>query len=210
MAELPRVCIDANVFIDVFVRPRGREARLPSSLWVLEAAERGEHQLVVPAHVIAETLCSGPMRPDAKALQETRAANVARFLNWLRDSRPLVVEVDQLLAVHAGQLCQELEIKGPDALILAAAMRARCSVLYSWDDDDLTRHDGNPLLDGLRVVNPAVPPVVRPAQLSLDDAQDDDAARYDAEATALYDAEDAALDATEAAREVEPGDVSDR
>jgi predicted nucleic acid-binding protein len=162
--------VDANVFIDVFVAPTRYPKRLPGSLWVLEAAERGEHRLVVPAHVISETLCSGPMRPDAKALADQRKANVERFLTWVRDSRPLVVEVDQLLAVHAGRLGQALNIKGGDALILAAAMRAECTVLYSWDDDDLTRHDGEALLDGLRVVNPAVPPAALTAQLAIDDA----------------------------------------
>jgi len=198
--ELARVCIDANVFIDVFVRPAGRESRLPGSLWVLEAAERGEHQLVVPAHVIAETLCSGPMRPDAARLRADRKANVTRFLAWLRDSRPLVVEVDSLLAQHAGELGQELEIKGPDALVLAAALRARCTVLYSWDDDDLTRHDGHPLLDGLRVVNPTVPPDKLPMQLSLDDA-DDNAGEDEGEALerlrARYAVEDADIEAAE-------------
>jgi predicted nucleic acid-binding protein len=174
VTELPKVCVDANVFIDVFVRPPGREARFPGSLWVLEAAERGEHRLVVPAHVIAETLCSGPMRPDAKALAAQRKANVDRFLAWLRDSRPLIVEVDQLLAVLAGRLGQAFNIKGGDAMILAAAMRADCTVLYSWDDDDLTRQDGDPLLEGLRVVNPAVPPTPLIAQMSIEDHWDDD------------------------------------
>ena len=44
-------------------------------------------------------------------------------------------------------------------------MQASCAVLYSWDDNDLTRRDGHPALRGLRIVNP-VP--IEPAQQALD------------------------------------------
>ena len=72
----------------------------------------------------------------------------------MRDSRPLIVEIDQLLTTQAARLAQAANIKGGDALIVAAALQASCSVLYSWDDRDLTKLDGHPLVRGLRIVNP--------------------------------------------------------
>ncbi len=165
MADPPRVCVDTGIFVSVFAQPPDRVHRLSGSRWVLEAAERGEHQLVVPAHVIAETLGSPPMRPDAAGLREVRAARAEEVLAWVRDSRPLIVEIDQLLATQAARLAQAVNIKGGDALIVAAALQASCSMLYSWDDRDLTKLDGHPLVRGLRIINPV--PVV-PDQQEID------------------------------------------
>lgn len=149
-----RVCVDANILVDVFAQQATEDnAVRDHSLWVLQAAERGDHQLVIPASVIAETFGAGDMRrPDASERQK-RADAVKRARDWLRNGRFLVVEVDQRLATLAGELAQALNMKGADALVLAAAQQARCATVYTRDRQMLAKH-GRAELGGLAVKAP--------------------------------------------------------
>jgi predicted nucleic acid-binding protein len=135
VADVRRVCVDTSVFLSVFARETDPPERLEPSLWVLEAAQAGQHEIVVAASVIAEIGGAPVMRPPAKADAERRAANVARFANWLADNRFLVVDVDQRLASQAAQLGQQHQLSGGDACVLAAALATNCSALYAWDRD---------------------------------------------------------------------------
>lgn len=133
MAEVRRVCVDTSVFLSVFARESDPPERLEPSLWVLEAAQAGQHQIVIPATVISEIGGAPVMRPPATADADRRARMVGRFSQWLTDNQFLVVDVDQRLATQAAHLGQQHQLKSGDACVLAAALTTGCSVLYAWD-----------------------------------------------------------------------------
>ena len=135
MAERRRVCVDTSVFLAVFARETDLPERLEPSLWVLEGAQAGQHEIVIPATVISEIAGAPVMRPQGKAAAERRARTLDRFTQWLVDNQFLIVDVDRRLASRAAQLCQQYELRGPDACVLAAALATNCSALYSWDGD---------------------------------------------------------------------------
>ncbi|TYP88443.1 type II toxin-antitoxin system VapC family toxin [Blastococcus xanthinilyticus] len=127
--------MDTSVFLSVFARETDPAGRLEPSLWVLEAAQAGQHELVIAASVIAEIGGAPVMRPPAKADAARRAASIARFEQWVTDNRFLVVDVDQRLATQAARLGQQHQLSGGDACVLAAGLATRCSTLYTWDKD---------------------------------------------------------------------------
>lgn len=45
----------------------------------------------------------------------------------------MVIDADEVLARRAGELAQEFQLKGDDALILASAVRVRAPFLFTWD-----------------------------------------------------------------------------
>ena len=45
----------------------------------------------------------------------------------------MVIDADEVLARQAGELAQEFQLKGADALILASAVRVRAPFLFTWD-----------------------------------------------------------------------------
>lgn len=45
----------------------------------------------------------------------------------------MVIDADEVLARRAGELAQEFQLKGDDALILASAVRVRALFLFTWD-----------------------------------------------------------------------------
>lgn len=136
MAEPPRVLVDTSVLIEVLTRSPQQPELLDPSLWVFEAAEQGIHRIVLPALVIAEVFGAHPMRGVDLPGPE-REQRVQRAREWFRDADFLVVDVDQRLAEAAGQLSGQLQLKGGDAIMVAAAVTYGCGVLYSWDQDHL-------------------------------------------------------------------------
>ncbi len=132
MADPPRACVDCDVLIDYFTDTED-QARLDGARWFLEAVQRGVYRLVLPASVIPEMVGTPVMRPQAAADHQRRAERVERFLDWVRDSRPLIVDIDPRVAYDAARLAQEYDLKGGDAMVLASALAARASVLYTWD-----------------------------------------------------------------------------
>ena len=45
----------------------------------------------------------------------------------------MVIDADEVLARRAGELAQEFQLRGADALILASAVRVRALFLFTWD-----------------------------------------------------------------------------
>lgn len=165
MAETPRACVDTCVLVDYLTDAPQYPERLDGARWLLEdAVERGSYKLVLPALVIAETCGTHAMRPPAAKDREVRAARVERFLTWVRDSRALVVDIDQRVAERAARLAQAHELKGGDATVLSAALTAGCSVLYTWDNG-LLKTNGHEDIGSMQVMGPVR---VNPPQAELD------------------------------------------
>jgi predicted nucleic acid-binding protein len=160
VADAPRACVDTDVLVDFLTEPAHLPERVDGARWLLEdAVERGVYKLVLPASVIAETCGNPAMRPQPAREREVRAARVQRFLRWVRDSRALVVDIDQRVAESAARLAQGHELKGGDAMVLASALAARSTVLYTWDNG-LLKTDGHEDIGSLRVMGPVrvIPP----------------------------------------------------
>lgn len=154
MGDPPRACVDADVLVDFLTEPADFPERVDGARWLLEdAVEREVYRLVLPASVIVETCGNRAMRPQAARDREVRAERVERFLAWVRDSRALIVDIDQRVAESAVRLAQAHELKGGDAMVLAAALAARCSALYTWDHG-LLKTDSRDDISPMRVVGP--------------------------------------------------------
>lgn len=153
MADPPRAAVDTCVLVDYFTDTAEYPDRLDGARWLLEAGQRGDYRLVLPALVIAEACGNTAMRPPQAAMREVRAERIERFLRWVRDSRALIVDIDQRIAERAASLAQEYELKGGDAVVLSAALTARCPVLYTWDKG-LLKTDGQEGISPMRVMGP--------------------------------------------------------
>lgn len=156
MAEKPNVYVDSCVVISVFAASSNAvdQARLKPSLWVLSAGQRGTHKLTMSPLVIAEVLGSGNIR-GAHVMPDERVRRVADVYGYFHDNDLLYVELDQFLALEAANLAVAHQLKGPDAVHLASALRAECTTLYTWDND-LLKLDGNDALGGMRCVEPEI------------------------------------------------------
>lgn len=155
MADKPNVYVDSCVVVSVFAASSNAtdQARLKPSLWVLSAGQRGIYRLTMSPLVIAEVLGSGNIR-GSQVLPDDRARRVANVYEYFRNNELLYVELDQFLALEAANLAVAHQLKGPDAVHLASALRAGCTILYTWDND-LLKLDGNDALGGMRCVEPA-------------------------------------------------------
>ncbi|MBU4216225.1 MAG: PIN domain-containing protein [Actinobacteria bacterium] len=124
--------------------------RLAAGRQLLRAAERGQFEVYISALTIAEVSGSGGVR-GTNVPPVLRAANVAAARTWISDGAFRVVELDPSLAADAGEWAISHQLKGPDAVSSASAVRAHVGTLFTWDDD-LLKMDG--VVDGLRVIPP--------------------------------------------------------
>lgn len=147
----PRVAIDTCVFIDVLTRGQapGSAQRLADSIRLFRAAESGLVRATLCAIVPAEVAGASPMREVDGDRAETRRRRKAA-LDWIQGFAFDLVEVDRGLAEAAAELTAPYALKGPDALVLAAAIASGCETLYTWDER-LLRIQGE---SGLRILTP--------------------------------------------------------
>lgn len=146
-----RCYVDTCVYVVVFIGgDPGHPTRLESATHVLEAAQRGEIDVVTSTLTIAE-IFGTPMTGDHLPPAD-RAANVARAGDYFQASPETLVELDERLAHRAAALAQEHQLKGADAVHVASALRARCDRLYTWDDSILKIER----IGGLEICAPAV------------------------------------------------------
>lgn len=147
-----RIAVDSCVFVNVLIggEPNNPE-RYPAGVALLRAAEQGQFDVYISAVTVAEVCGAGEVR-GAHVEKARRAANVASARQWIADGRFHVVELDHSLARIAGELAIEHQLKGPDAVVLASALRAKADTLYTWDDH-LLNVDGR--MEGSRVTTPS-------------------------------------------------------
>jgi predicted nucleic acid-binding protein len=153
MAVERRVAVDTSVLVNYFTN--GGTTDDPSwfehSAWVMTAAQRGQFRLVVPALALAELAGDGTVR-GAHLPPKTRHERVQNVLKWTRSAAyVLVADVDLRVARQAVDLAIKHQLRGGDACIVACALMARATTLYSWDGDHL-KLDG--AIDGLTIRQP--------------------------------------------------------
>ncbi len=143
--------LDTSVLIDYIVlRSPYREA----VAGLLERARRGELRLYVSAVTLSELLyvssrvyeAAGSGDPNREALD---------FVRWVR-SRVQVVDVNEAIALRAGELRKRLRIALPDCYVIASAEAVRAVPLFRGLEDEMRpveselRALGVRFLDGIR------------------------------------------------------------
>lgn len=155
-----RIAIDSTVIVNVLLGDGSSDdpAWLPAGTQLLAAVERGAFTAYISAVTIAEVFGTGAVRGSQLA-RDVRRQRVQAARRWLQAGYFTVVETDRSLAIEAADLAVEHQLKGPDAIILASAIRAKAEALYAWDEDLLKL---NGIVSGLAIEKPSA------VQLQLD------------------------------------------
>jgi predicted nucleic acid-binding protein len=134
-----RVFVDTNLWA---YRLDRREPHKGSFIkaWLRELAQ--DHDIVISTQVLIE-LRSVMARKLKPALSVADCRQVLEALAQFD-----VVPTDAALVLDAHELAEAHQISWFDALILEAAIRSRCAVLYSED------FNGGQQIGGLAIVNP--------------------------------------------------------
>jgi PIN domain len=133
VAELDRYVIDTNVIINLLTNGETDNPdwyQCSHALW--SAAEGGEFQACLSVVTVAEVLASPRVRGNHLE-RETRYQRSRKARAWMESGSFMVIDADEVLARRAGELAQEFQLKGADALILASAERVRAPFLFTWD-----------------------------------------------------------------------------
>lgn len=141
MAREIRKAVDTCVFLNVMTL--GQEDNpdwFLRSQRVIDSAIRGDYQLIISPLVIAELAGNGKVR-GAHLDRRTRQERVARVRDWISNAGFMLVELDGRIAHKAADIAIKNQLRGPDAVILASALAAEATDLFTWDTD-LLKLDG--------------------------------------------------------------------
>ena len=151
-SEPPRVTVDSSVFLNVLIGGDPENpAWLAAGQRLFHAGERGEIDILASAISLAEVAGSGKVR-GAHLPPRDRHDRSKRAQVWMRGPGFGIVEVDRHLATAAGDLAILHQLTGPDAIILASAIRTSSTALYTWDHDLLKLNGKIPVV---RVLKPS-------------------------------------------------------
>ena len=114
---------DSCIFIDGLKKTAGR---YPQILQLEIEARAGSLFIFASALAIAEVV----KLKDYGPLTEDEAREIA---NYFRHKFVRILPVDRLIARSAAQIVREHDLKPPDAIHVATALRARCAVMYTYD-----------------------------------------------------------------------------
>jgi len=134
-----RVFVDTNLWAYRLDRREVFKGRFIKS-WLRQLAQ--EHEIVISTQVLIEkrSVMARKLKP---ALSSADCRQVLESMAQFD-----VVPTDAALVLDAHELAEANQISWFDALILEAAIRSRCAVLYSED------FNGGQQIGGLAVVNP--------------------------------------------------------
>lgn len=131
-----RYLVDTCVFVHAFCDgANGPSDIVEASRRLFAHAEAGDIHVYVSAVTIAEVLAINYLRDDAPRRPKStrrRAEEREKLKTWLA-SRTTTVEVDQSLALAAGEAGHHYKFKGADAIIYASALEAGVDALITTD-----------------------------------------------------------------------------
>lgn len=157
--QLKRVAVDTSVILDLLI---GTDAAKADRAEYLLSGHGERYRVLLPAIVIAEIAGAPAVRGD-NLTRELREERVGKALDWIRRSNFIVAELSERTARRAAELATELQLRGPDASILATAEQWGCKLLYA-SDGDLTKCDGRL---GFKITEPDDPPPPEPTEYDL-------------------------------------------
>jgi predicted nucleic acid-binding protein len=124
LAKRSRIYLDTNVFVAAY---ESIGARSDHGWWILEAAEKGEYQIVTSELTLAELL----VRPISEGNDELRAIYEAILSN---SEEMMVVPVRREVLIASARLrSARAGLRMPDAIHCATAMMNNCSAMVSDD-----------------------------------------------------------------------------
>lgn len=157
--QLRRVIVDTCIVVDLLT---GEEPEWADrARWLLDG-HGNRHQIVLPAIVVAEIAGCPVMLTDDKVPLAVRLERIAKARAWIKASGFIVAELSELLARESADLAVQYKLRGPDATVLATAIR--------WGDILFTRDDRLLGCDvpGLTIAKPfEVPPPPEPEMALL-------------------------------------------
>ena len=131
-----RYLVDTCVFVHAFCDgANGPSDLVEASRQLFARAEAGDIHVHVSAVTIAEVPAINYLRDDdPRRPKSTRRRTEERekLKTWLA-SRTTAVEVDQSLALAAGEAGHQYQLKGADAIIYASAIEAGVDALITTD-----------------------------------------------------------------------------
>lgn len=108
---------------------KGEHGRLDVARRLLERGEMGHYAIVASTLVYAEVCGHGDVRASKDTETVDRKVDAFfhhKYIHW--------VEVDLPIARHARALSRLRGLRGPDAIHLASAIRAKCAYFMTWDE----------------------------------------------------------------------------
>ena len=147
MASNPdRVYWDSCVYLDFLRGGHPNQAHLRA---VLSDWEAGNVTIVTSTLTIAEVLYVPGIQP-AMLLDESRREDLIDLFRPTGDRKLTLVELTRPIGEAARDLCWNRRIRPKDAVHVASAIAARCSVLHTHDEDLQKRSlqvGGDPILE---------------------------------------------------------------
>ncbi len=125
---------------------KGEEGRSPVVSDILKAAESGSFYVYTSTLTIAET----HKIPGQAALHGKESDRALAFFEY--DFIKLI-DVNRRIAEKAHELCHDLGMTCCDAIHLASALSAKCSVLLAYDGDLYKIHHPGILIEQPRIIN---------------------------------------------------------
>lgn len=131
----PRVVVDTSVVVNFLTGGAANDdpSWFDNSKWVFEASKSGEHQVVIPAIVVAEVAGCGEIR-GTHLPSSDRKQRVKLVRDWIERSEFLPAEITLDVALRATDLAITKQLTGADACVLAVAVEYDCEALYTWDN----------------------------------------------------------------------------
>ncbi|MGI8858343.1 MAG: type II toxin-antitoxin system VapC family toxin [Thermomicrobiales bacterium] len=128
MPSLERRYFDSCIFIYVITNHPQHGSMCTEAI---RAAEQGQFKLVTSMLTMIEVIKerSGPHTPSE--------ATQKKIADFFEHDYVLMVQASRQIMLDARQLCWKyggINLKGNDAVHLATALYAKCSVLYTYDD----------------------------------------------------------------------------
>lgn len=128
--------VDTCVFVHAFCNNANGSAEIvEASRQLFTRAEAGDIHVFVSAVTIAEILAINYLRSDdprGPGTRKQRNEERKKLKAWLA-GRTTTVEVDESLALAAGNLGHQHKFKGADAIIYASAIEAGVDALITTD-----------------------------------------------------------------------------
>ncbi|HEY3014662.1 MAG TPA: PIN domain-containing protein [Nocardioides sp.] len=149
MTAAPLVYLDTSVFVSALL---GRdEPDYDVSASTLEAGERGELRIVVSALAVSEVVGAPVLRAPQGVPKSVALERTAKAMAFFGQSSFTHVDLSRREGLRAAEISRDFDMKGADALHLAAAELAGCERFFSLDRDQLKVADA---LSGLIISKP--------------------------------------------------------
>ncbi|MCS3492346.1 putative nucleic acid-binding protein [Arthrobacter sp. JUb119] len=161
------IVLDTCVYVDALFIGHAQHAdasadRAQRSLRVLESLDKGEYIAGLLPLVLIELNSSRQLGQNSTSKQ--RKARKVALDQYFNGFGHITLEHDERVALLGAKIAREMQMKGPDAMLVASAVVHDAAILYSWDDKVLSLN-ANPLVRSLYIQKP--PERVAPAQATI-------------------------------------------